>query len=372
MKRILLAPDKFKGSLRADEICRVLAHALQLRVSAEIVSLPISDGGDGFTDAMQSSLGGQFVEVDVLGPLGDVVRAKYAMCGTTAIMEMARASGLALLGAGERDPWRASTFGTGEMILDAKRRGASKVLLGIGGSATNDGGTGMACALGFRFCNSVGDEITELPARLNEVYQVIRPEDPTWPEIVAACDVSNPLLGPTGATRVYGAQKGVRPESIEDHEARLAHLAELCRDAGLIRAISLADFPGSGAAGGLGFGLMSFTGSVLKSGFDLVADTLGLEAQIMASDLIVTAEGRLDRSSLHGKAPAALARLAKRLGKPVICLCGSVEESALPELMELFDQILPISPLEMSVTEAMQKAAALLGAAANRIQLNFA
>ena len=218
----------------------------------------------------------------------------------------------------------------------------------------------------------MGNEITELPARLDEISRVIAPTERSWPEIVAACDVSNPLLGPTGATRIYGAQKGIGQESMEDHETRLAHLVTLCWDAGLINNTSFAEIPGSGAAGGLGFGLMAFTGASLESGFDLVSETLDLESQIQSSDLIITAEGRLDRSSLHGKAPTALARLANRLGKPIICLCGSVEDAAMPDLREWFAQIVPISPPEMPVAEAMQKAATLLRAAANRIQLNFA
>ena len=371
MKRILLAPDKFKGSLRADEICHALSEELEFRGArqVEVVSLPISDGGDGFTDAMQASLGGKLVEVSVHGPLGGVVQATYAMCDGTAVMEMARASGLALLGTSERDPWRASTWGTGEMLLDAKSRGADKVLLGIGGSATNDGGAGMAGALGYRFYNAAGEEVTELPARLNEVIRVVPPKERGWPEIVAACDVSNPLLGPLGATRVYGPQKGITQQRMEEHEKRLERLINICHHSGLIGRTSFATSPGSGAAGGLGFGLMAFTGATLESGFDLVARSLELQLKIESSDLLITAEGRLDRSSLNGKAPVALAKMAKHQGKPTICFCGSVEEDALPDLSEWFDEIIPIAPSSMPIPEAMQKAAALLRAAANRIQI---
>ncbi len=357
MTRILLAPDKFKGCMSAEEVCAVMEPVL--RRWGEVVVRPISDGGEGFTATMQAALGGVWKSVRVQGPLGAQVDAGYARCGGRAVMEMAHASGLGLVPTAERDPWRASTFGTGELILAAAKHGAEEILVGIGGSATNDGGVGMALALGFRFLDAQGREINELPGRLMDVRRIVPPAQ-NLPPVRVACDVENPLLGRDGCTRIYGPQKGIAVEDFARHEERLAHLVSLT---------GVQPTVGSGAAGGLGYGLVAFAGAQLQPGFSLVSAALGLEALVQDCDLIVTGEGALDASSLAGKAPAALARLARAHRKPIVALCGCVEESALPQLHEWFSQILPITPPSLPFDEAVTQAPSLLAAAAERIQI---
>ena len=355
MTRILLAPDKFKGCMSAAEVCASVEPVLRKR--GEVVVRPISDGGDGFTETMQAALGGVWQAVTVKGPLGTPVEAGYARCGESAVLEMAHASGLGLVPAAERDPWKATTFGTGELIRAAAAQGVGEILVGIGGSATNDGGVGMALALGFQFLDAHGKKLSELPERLMDVRWIIPPPQ-DLPPVRVACDVENSLLGGDGCTRIYGPQKGIRTGDFAKHEERLAHLVAL---------LGVQPEAGSGAAGGLGYGLVAFAGAKLESGFSLVARTLGLEALVKDSDLIITGEGSLDASSLAGKAPAALARLARAHGKPVVALCGRVDEFALPPLREWFTQILPISPRDLSMEEAMAQAPGLLAAAAERI-----
>ena len=357
MMRILLAPDKFKGCMSAEEVCAVLEPVLRKR--GEVVVRPISDGGEGFTATMQAALGGVWKSVKVRGPLGVAVEAGYARCGATAVLEMAHASGLNLVPPASRDPWRASTFGTGELILAAANHGAEEILVGIGGSATNDGGVGMALALGFQFLDAGGREIMELPHRLMDVRRILPPPQ-NLPPVRVACDVENPLLGMDGCTRIYGPQKGITAEDFSRHEGRLGHLASL---------LGVLPEAGSGAAGGLGYGLVAFARAQLESGFSLVARTLGLEALVKDCDLVITGEGSLDASSLAGKAPAALARLARAHRKPIVALCGRVEESALPQLRRWFSQILPITPPSLSFEEAVARAPSLLAAAAERIQI---
>lgn len=351
---ILVAPDKLKGSLSSVEICEIVSAVLSLSDGAHVISCPIADGGDGFMETMRAALNGRLVSLSVQGPLGLTVRAEYAVAGNVAIIEMAKASGIALVQAAARDPWRASTFGTGELMRHAIENGAEKLLLGIGGSATNDGGVGMAMALGFQFLNAAGQAVSDLPDRLMEVTSIVAPDQSGWPEIEVACDVENPLLGPNGCTRIYGPQKGVVEADLARHEERLQHLVRLTGRG------SMADIPGSGAAGGLGFGLMTFANAKLSPGFSLVSEALDLEAKVRAADVVITAEGRLDASTLMGKAPASLAALCNRFGKPLIAFCGSVDETARPDLEILFREILPISPEGMPLEEAIKQAPNLL------------
>ena len=362
IRRILIAPDKFKGSLRAEEVCGVLASSLALHW--EIMSCPLSDGGEGFVDTMRTALGGQMVSVQVSDPLGRAVKAEYALCGETAIMEMARASGLGLLQAEDRDPWCASTRGTGEMMLHALAQGAKKILLGIGGSATNDGGVGMAQTLGFRFLDAEGAEVLDLPERLMDVRRILPPAAPFPVPVEVACDVENPLLGSLGCTRIYGPQKGVKPEGIPAHEAMLENLVTSVESCLETRPLRAQEVPGSGAAGGLGYGLMVFAGARLVPGLDLVARALNLDEKLAWADILITGEGQLDHSSLSGKAPVAVARRARGLGKHVIAFCGRCEETARPQLEEIFHRIIPISPTDMPAVEAMRRAPELLTKAA--------
>ena len=262
--KILVASDKFKGSLTAAEACHAISSGLASGLAAgftsgfdsrcpsldhEIRCLPIADGGDGIARTLCDAAGGTWHEAEVTGPLGTPVRASFALIddGRTAVIEMATSSGLALLGESANDPQRATTRGTGELILEAIKRGCEKIILGIGGSATNDGGVGMALALGYRFLDQTGATCTDLPEQLLQIVTIEAPLSRNFPKVTVACDVTNPLLGPHGCTRVYGPQKGITPEAMEGHEKRLAHLVSLTGT----KSEAASHLPGSGAAGDL-------------------------------------------------------------------------------------------------------------------------
>jgi len=363
--RVLLASDKFKGSLPAEEVARILAETLGPRLpGASFDSCPIADGGEGTTAALLGALGGRWREARVTDALGRPRAARYGIVPDRrlAVTEMSAASGLALVRDLPPDPAAASTLGTGQLLLAAAAE-ADEVVLGIGGSATNDGGLGLALALGWTFRRADGSAFLPTLASLPEAARLEPPEG-ALPRIRAACDVDNPLLGPRGATRVYGPQKGVA--DFGWFETRLAHLADLARDH-LGR--DLREIPGAGAAGGLGFGLMAFAGARLTPGFDLVASTVGLEARLGTADLVVTGEGRLDRQSLSGKGPVGVARLARRLGKPVVAFCGSLE--AHPDVLAAFDLAIPAAPPGMSLEQAVRDAGRLLAEAARAAAPNL-
>lgn len=354
---ILLAFDKFKGSLTARAASDAVARGLRGGgVDAAIDVCPIADGGEGFTEVVVGSLGGTWFEAPVHDAQGRGLIARYGMIDREgvkeAVMEMSAASGLAIVSDLPLDPRRASTRGTGELMLEAVRHGAGRILVGIGGSATNDGGCGMAAALGCRFLDASGNEVTDLPAELERVNR-IEPA-PAWRcEVIVASDVTNPLLGEFGATRVYGPQKGVK--DVEFFEARLQRLADLVkRDLGCDHRGE----PGAGAAGGLGFGLMSFCGATLRGGFDLVADITGLRGRIARADLVITGEGRLDAQTLHGKGPVGVAEMARAAGKPVVGIGGMVESR--DKLLEKFEAVWQARPGGLSMAECIVRAAELL------------
>ncbi len=359
--RILIATDKFKGSLTATQVAGALARALQRHlpgVSCELC--PIADGGEGTTEAMVTALGGGWREVATEDAQHRPLTARYGWItrpgeAPQAVLEMSAASGLALVSDLPLAPATASTFGTGLMLRDALAQGAGRVLIGIGGSATNDGGLGLAAALGYRFFDTRGEPLEPLPRALLELDRIEAPAAAPWrqAELLVACDVDNPLLGPNGASAVYGPQKGVH--DIAGFEARLRHLADVvARDLGTDPRAQ----PGAGAAGGLGYGLMAFCGARLTGGFDLVAGRLGLEARIRQADLVITGEGRLDAQTLSGKGPAGVARMARALGKPVAAFAGSLEDS--PALRACFDLCVAVKPAAMPLAEALQCGEALL------------
>lgn len=355
--RILLASDKFKGSLPAPAVAQALRDALaEIFPGAEFDTCPIADGGEGTTDAMVGALGGVWAEAAVTDAHGRPLTARFGHVPAErrAILEMSAASGLALVADLPLNPAAASTSGTGELLVAAHRLGAERILLGIGGSATNDGGLGMALALGHRF-ERRGEPFVPTLATLPEADRLLL-APPLFAEVLVACDVDNPLLGPRGATRVYGPQKGVR--DFPWFEARLRHLADLAAAA---TGTDARDTPGAGAAGGLGFGLMAFAGGRLTPGFELVAAQVGLAARVARADLVVTGEGRLDEQSLQGKGPVGVARLARAHGKPIVGVAGAVADSA--ELRAQFDLLFGIKPAEMPLAEAMARTAELLGAA---------
>ena len=271
-------------------------------------------------------------------------------------MEMSEAAGMRQLKSDELNPEIASTFGVGEMILDAAKRGVQEIIIGLGGSATNDGGFGMACGLGFQFFEAEGEKLDCLKqSSLQELARIEQPPDLKVPKIIAAVDVRNPLLGENGATRIFGPQKGVTPDKIDNFERALAKLADVvAKQFGF----DYRDEAGAGAAGGLGFGLMSFCGAKIRQGFDVVAESVGLETKIKDVDLVITGEGSLDRQTLEGKTPAGVARLARTLGKRIFAFVGRAAEDR--EVRALFDGVYANTRAGMSTEENMKRAAEFL------------
>jgi len=325
--RIVIAPDSFKESLSAVAASAAMADGvLRAAPDAEILQIPMADGGEGTVDAMVAAAGGIKRRLRVRGPMGQPVDAEYGLLGdeTTAVIEMAAASGLALVPAGQRDPRRATSYGTGQLIAEAIHHGCRRVIIGIGGSATNDGGAGMAQALGYSLRDSHGNELAFGGAALRDL-QVIDDSGAhpnlSYCEFLVACDVDNPLCGPRGASHVYGPQKGATPEVVEELDAALQHLGEKLKEH---FNLSVLDLPGAGAAGGLGAGLAAFTAAKLQPGFDIVAETVRLREQLRGADLVLTGEGKLDDQSSYGKTPVGVARMAKGLGIPCIALAGAL------------------------------------------------
>lgn len=331
--RILVAPDKFKGTLTARQAAEAIAAGWRRTdPDADTELVPLADGGEGTLDALVAATGGERHEAVVSGPLGDPVSAEFGVLpsgdGTMGVVEMARASGLQLLSPARRDPTRTTTRGTGELIRRACALGVRRVLVCIGGSATNDAGAGMAQALGIRLVDAEGRDLRAGGAELLQLASVdLSGLDPAVrsAEVVVATDVDNPLTGPSGASAVYGPQKGATPEDVLLLDQALAHFAAVVyRDLG----IDMREVPGAGAAGGLGAGLIAFLGARLRPGIDLVMEAVALEERIRRSDVAVTGEGSFDAQSLRGKVPAGVLRTAAMAGVPALVLCGRAEVSA--------------------------------------------
>ena len=399
--RVLIAFDKFKDSLTAREACETAARALRARHPDWQLDLcPLADGGDGFVDLLCHSAGGAVQKFPVEGPRGGLIEAgiglvpltkipkaarellrldpippmadrvgpaaqksRPAPAGaetTVAIVEMAAASGLALLPPQARDPWRASSYGTGQLIRAASELGAGAVLLGIGGSATHDLGLGALSALGFEFRGADGAKIRPpVPAQWPRLARIEGALYPSIPPIRIACDVSNPLLGPRGAAAVYAPQKGLGPADFERLEAATAGMAaRLIAASGA--APDLAKRPGAGAAGGISFGLMAAAGALLLPGFELVSAWLNLEARVASADLVVTGEGRFDESSSEGKGPGAVAAQARRLGRPAHVFAGEIRGKSAVHLHA-------ITPAGTPLPRALREARANLAAEVGRI-----
>jgi glycerate kinase len=355
---ILIAPDKFKGSLSAREVAENIALGLRdvLRDS-KIDIVPMADGGEGTAEVICDALGGSWLKCKAHDPLGREIDTRYAWIADRklAVLEMSEAAGMSRLSRDERDPLRADTFGVGEMILNAAQHGAREMIIGLGGSATNDGGFGMARALGFRFDYEQEHEHEQKVTFLLHLTKIAKPKDLTLPKIIAAVDVRNPLLGENGATRVFGPQKGAAGDKIDNLERALAKLADVVsKEFG----IDDRDKAGAGAAGGLGFGLMSFCGARIRPGFDVVAEVVRLGPKMKDVDLVITGEGSLDRQTLEGKTPAGVARLARKLGKQVFAIVGRA--SGDQEVRDLFDGVYENAQPGMSEKENMQRAAELL------------
>ncbi len=303
--KILIAPDSFKGSATSIQAADAIGKGIHMVFpEAELIKIPVADGGEGTVEALTESMSGEVVSKRVKNPLGEIIDAEYGILpGDVAVIEMASASGLTLIPENKRTPLAASTFGTGELIKDALDKGCREIILGIGGSATNDAGTGMAKALGYRFLNSSGAELDEGGGALLDLAEI---DDSKVDErikgtnFLVACDVTNPLTGPEGASNIYGAQKGAAPEEIKHLDAALGRLAGVVnrKYSGNNETI-----PGSGAAGGLGYGLMEFCGGKLQSGIEIILDLIKFDSFLDGVDLVISGEGRIDGQSIYGKVP---------------------------------------------------------------------
>ncbi len=361
--KIVLAPNGFKECLPAGLVADCLEDGIRrVLPRAELVKVPMADGGDGTAEALVEATKGELVGQTVTGPLGEEVEASFGILGDgrTAVIEMAQASGLRLIPPERRNPLFTTTYGTGELIRVALDRGASKIVVGIGGSGTVDGGAGMAQALGARLLDDRGEDIpfgggnlgrlrridvVTLDARLGSV------------SVLVASDVDNPLTGPQGASTVYAPQKGATPEMVAQLEENLSHYAEIIRhDLGA----EVRTAPGGGAAGGLGAGLVAFLRAEIRPGVDVVIEISGFEEKVKGADLVITGEGKIDGQTAFGKAPVGVARLAKQHGIPVIAIAGWVADDARAVLDHGIDAILSVARYPMSLEEAMETAPSLV------------
>jgi glycerate kinase len=361
--RVVIAPDKFKGSLTALEAAEAMARGLsRVDPSAEIDRVPMADGGEGTVAALVAATGGSYRTVTVTGPLGDPVVASFGLLGDgrTAVLEMASASGLWLVPPALRDPLRATTRGTGQLLLAALEAGARRVIVGIGGSATNDGGAGLGQALGFRLLDTHGRELEPGGGELDRLARIERTDQVAVlgsATIAVACDVTNPLCGPQGASAVYGPQKGATPEMVERLDRNLGHFADIvARDLD----VAVRHIPGSGAAGGLGGGLVAFAGGRLEGGVNLVIEAVNLRERLHAADLCLTGEGALDGQSAFGKTAVGVARLAHSLRCPTLAIAGSIGPGAEAVLEQGVDAYFSICPGPVHIDEAIERASELL------------
>jgi glycerate kinase len=370
--KIVLAPDKFKGSLSAQEACAAMERGVRRAwPDAEVVSIPLADGGEGTAEALVAATGGRGVEVTVTGPLGDPVCAEYGILGDgqTGVIEMAQASGLWRVPTGRRNPLKTTTYGTGELIKAALGQGCTHLIIGIGGSATTDCGSGMAQALGVRFLRGDG-RIVEDPMtgeRMGEVEHVdlsciLAGLDRC--SITVACDVANPLLGPQGAVRVYSAQKGATADQLDLLERHMEHLIGVMESATGRR---VRDLAGAGAAGGLGAALMTLFRAVPRPGIEIVLEAVRFRERVRGATLIFSGEGRVDAQTACGKTVSGVLRAARQELVPVVILAGSVDEDAESLYQEGVMSLFSICSGPMTLSEAMAQASALLETAAERV-----
>ncbi len=356
--RIVIAIDSFKGSLSTFESGRAVAEGIRtVYPDAEVIISPLADGGEGTVSAVVSAVGGEICRAQVTGPLGESIVAEYGIIreSRTAIIEMSAAAGITLVPQEKRDPLHTTTRGVGELIIDALDRGCRRFIIGIGGSATNDGGVGMLSALGFEFLGADGELVSDGAIGLSALRKIrLDKVDLRLAEceFKVACDVKNPLCGPLGCSRVYGPQKGADEGMIADMDSWLSDYGELTRS--MIYDADK-DFPGVGAAGGMGFALKYYLGATLTSGIGLVMEATRLEEHIKDADIVITGEGRLDGQTAMGKAPVGVAKLAKKHGKRVVAFAGAVTEDAGECNKEGIDAFFPIVNKPCSLAEAMDR-----------------
>ncbi|WP_178139985.1 glycerate kinase [uncultured Campylobacter sp.] len=356
--RILVAIDSLKGSLSSLEAGLAVKEGLE-EIGCEVVVKPIADGGEGSVEAMADALGAKFIDTIVKNPLGIEILARYALKDDLAILEMSSASGLTLINPDERNPLKTSTFGFGQMIKDAIAKGARKFIIGIGGSATNDAGTGMLSALGFKFYDKNGALLEgkgENLAKICEFADENVSKELKECEFLIACDVDNPLYGTNGAAHVYAPQKGANGRMVKELDDGLKHFAALVKEK---NGTKFHTQKGTGAAGGLGFAFVAFLGAKLRPGIEIITQTIALEDEIKKADLVITGEGRMDFQSSMGKTPTGVAKLAKKYHKPVIAFAGSVQKCAKDCHKNGIDAYFCILNEPVSLEEAMRKDVAI-------------
>jgi glycerate kinase len=372
--RIIVAPNAFKGSLTAVDAAMAMRKGILAVIpDCHVVCVPVADGGDGLTEVMAQALSGTLIEMTVLGPRLDPLPSLFCLAEAqgVAVIEMARASGLALLPRSRQDPTKTSTYGTGQLLRAALDKGVRRLIVGLGGSATCDGGIGMASALGYTFLDKEGAELVPIGSSLRLIHAIDRSTvDNRLGAVVVegVCDVTNPLIGPHGASFVYSSQKGASPEQIKELDAGLENLSRVIdREMG----IDIRYMPGAGAAGGLGGGLHAFLGAELRKGIDLVIDIVNLKEKIRGADLVLTAEGRIDFQTKYDKAPAGVARAAQEAGVPCIAVCGGVGER-IDELYESgISAVFSICTGPQSLESAMQGGFDLLSHTVEQVVRTF-
>jgi glycerate kinase len=367
--KIVVAPQGFKGSLDAADVADAIARGVrQVFRDAEVVVLPVADGGEGTVRALVHASKGRTITTRVLGPLEHPVNATWGILGDgkTAVIEMAAASGLPLLRREERNPMRATSYGTGELIRHALDHDVSEILIGIGGSATNDGGAGMAQALGARLLDAEGRDLPLGGAGLRHLDRIdVSGLDPRLQrvDVEVACDVNNPLCGPTGASHVYGPQKGADQQMVRELDAALGHFAQIVkRDLGK----DVRDIPGAGAAGGLGAGLIAFLGARLRPGVEIIFQAIDLEGKLRGAQLVFTGEGRMDSQDIYGKAPMAVAERAHQLGVPSIAVVGSTGRDYKVVFDHGLDAVIGTVNRPMTLDRAVNESSRLITEAAMR------
>ena len=359
MKKAVLIPDSFKGTLSSSDICGIMKSRIGVRFpGCEVISIPVADGGEGSVDAFLTALGGEKVWLEVKNPYFEPMEAFYGLIdnGRTAVVEMAACAGLPLV-EGRRDPSKTTTYGVGQLILDAAQKGVSKIIVGLGGSSTTDGGCGAAAAIGVKFTDAGGREFVPVGGNLHEIAHIDLSGKSALLdgiEIVTMCDIDNPMYGPSGAAYIFGPQKGADPDMVKFLDDGLIHLGEIIkRDLGR----DLTEVPGGGAAGAMGVGMMAFFGSRLQMGIETVLDTVGFDEIISDADAIFTGEGKIDSQSLRGKVVIGVARRAKKQGKDVIAVVGGSDLGMEPAYEEGVKAIFTINrlPQDLSVSKAFSR-----------------
>ncbi|EGQ9168442.1 glycerate kinase [Vibrio cholerae] len=356
--KVVIAPDSFKESLTAKQVCDAIQAGLaRVWHDAKFVAIPVADGGEGTVQSLVDATQGRLVEVKVMGPQGKRVEAFYGMLGDnqTAVIEMAAASGLHHVPVAQRDPKLTTSFGTGELIRHALDQGVTKLIIGLGGSATNDGGVGMLAALGARFTNADGDPIQLTGGGLHELTHIdLQDFDPRLQncDILVACDVNNPLCGDKGASSVFGPQKGATPEDVQLLDGTLRQFGLLTEK---VTGKMVLESAGAGAAGGMGAALLAYTQARLRPGIEIVLETVQLAHQVSDADLVITGEGRIDSQTVHGKTPMGVAKVAKRFDVPVLALCGCTGDNYQAVYQCGIDAVFAAVPRAMSLEDALKE-----------------